>query len=104
MVQILNDNSFNEEINKERVIVVDFFASWCGPCKMLAPVFEDLSNEMGDNANFFKVDIDQSLELARTYGINTVPTMLVFKNGEVVDKMVGFMPKESLRSKISEQL
>ncbi|GAA3649189.1 thioredoxin [Asaccharospora irregularis] len=104
MVQILNDNSFNEEINKEGVIVVDFFASWCGPCKMLAPVFEDLSNEMGDNANFFKVDIDQSLELARTYGINTVPTMLVFKNGEVVDKMVGFMPKESLRSKISEQL
>lgn len=104
MVQILNDNSFNEEINKEGVIVVDFFASWCGPCKMLAPVFEDLSNEMGDNPNFFKVDIDQSLELARTYGINTVPTMLVFKNGEVVDKMVGFMPKESLRSKISEQL
>lgn len=104
MVQILNDNSFNEEINKEGVIVVDFFASWCGPCKMLAPVFEDLSNEMGDNANFFKVDIDQSLELARTYGINTVPTMLVFKNGEVVDKMVGFIPKESLRSKISEQL
>lgn len=104
MVQILNDNSFNEEINKEGVIVVDFFASWCGPCKMLAPVFEDLSNEMGDNANFFKVDIDQSLELARTYGINTVPTMLVFKNGEVVDKIVGFMPKESLRSKISEQL
>lgn len=104
MVQILNDNSFNEEINKEGVIVVDFFASWCGPCKMLAPLFEDLSNEMGDNANFFKVDIDQSLELARTYGINTVPTMLVFKNGEVVDKMVGFMPKESLRSKISEQL
>lgn len=61
MAQILNSNNFTKEIEKNEIAVVDFFATWCGPCKMLAPVFEELGNEMKEKANFFKVDIDKSL-------------------------------------------
>ncbi len=104
MAQILNSDNFTKEIEKNEVTVVDFFATWCGPCKMLAPVFEELGNEMKDKANFFKVDIDKSLKIAQQYGINTVPTMLVFKNGKVVDKLVGFLPKENIRSKVENQI
>ncbi|MDK2563609.1 thioredoxin [Romboutsia sedimentorum] len=104
MAQILNSDNFTKEIEKNEVTVVDFFATWCGPCKMLAPVFEELGNEMKEKANFFKVNIDKSLEIAQQYGINTVPTMLVFKNGKVVDKLVGFVPKENIRSKVENQI
>ena len=104
MAQILNSDNFTQEIEKNEVTVVDFFATWCGPCKMLAPVFEELGNEMKEKANFFKVDIDKSLEIAQQYGINTVPTMLVFKNGKVVDKLVGFVPKANIRSKVENQI
>jgi thioredoxin 1 len=104
MAQILNSDNFTKEIEKNEVTVVDFLATWCGPCKMLAPVFEELGNEMKEKANFFKVDIDKSLEIAQQYGINTVPTMLIFKNGKVVDKLVGFVPKENIRSKVENQI
>ena len=70
---------------------------------MLAPVFEELSGEM-DNVNFFKVDVDQALDIARKYAITTVPTMMIFKDGEVVDKMIGFLPKEHIKAKIEAQL
>lgn len=104
MAKIVNTGSFRgtvEESNK--VVVVDFFATWCGPCKMLTPVFESLSQEM-PNAEFVKVDIDQSLELAQKFGISTVPTMMIFKNGKVVDTLVGFMPKDSLKAKVQAHL
>nr|WP_042272258.1 thioredoxin [[Clostridium] dakarense] len=104
MVKILNTNDFNKEIENKEVSIVDFFATWCGPCKMLAPVFEDLSNEMDGSVGFYKVDIDQSLELAQRYGINTVPTMLISKNEEVVDQIIGFVPKENIKAKINQQL
>lgn len=104
MAKIVNTGSFRgtvEESNK--VVVVDFFATWCGPCKMLAPVFENLSQEL-PSAEFVKVDIDQSLELAQKFGITTVPTMMIFKNGKVVDTLVGFMPKDSLKAKVQAHL
>ncbi len=104
MAQILNSDNFTKEIEKNEVTVVDFFATWCGPCKMLAPVFEELGNEMKEKANFFKVDIDKSLEIAQQYGINTVPTMLIFKNGKVVDKLVGFVPKANIKNKVENQI
>jgi thioredoxin 1 len=104
MAQILNSDNFTKEIEKNEVTVVDFFATWCGPCKMLAPVFEELGNEMKEKANFFKVDIDKSLEIAQQYGINTVPTMLIFKNGKVVDKLVGFVPKVNIKNKVENQI
>lgn len=104
MAKIVNTGSFRgtvEESNK--VVVVDFFATWCGPCKMLAPVFDSLSQEL-PSAEFVKVDIDQSLELAQKFGITTVPTMMIFKNGKVVDTLVGFMPKDNLKAKVQAHL
>ena len=102
MAKIINSNEFNNTV-ESGVVVVDFFATWCGPCKMLAPVFEELSGEM-EKVNFFKVDVDQALDIARKYAITTVPTMIIFKDGEVVDKMIGFLPKEHIKSKIQTQL
>ncbi|WP_195940015.1 thioredoxin [Romboutsia sp. 1001713B170131_170501_G6] len=99
MAQILDSTNFEQEIN-DGVVVVDFFATWCGPCKMLAPIFEQLSVEMKDDAKFVKVDIDKSLEIARKYMISSVPTMMIFKDGKPVDTMVGFMPKEAIKNKV----
>ena len=104
MSRIINTEEFNVEVeNASETTVVDFFATWCGPCKMLAPVFESVSEEL-NNAKFVKVDIDESLELAQKFGISTVPTMMIFKDGKVVDKLVGFMPKESLKAKVEAHL
>ena len=102
MAQVINNDNFNTSI-ESGVCVVDFFATWCGPCKMLAPVFEELSGEM-DEVNFFKVDVDQALDVARRYAITTVPTMIIFKNGKEVQRIVGFVPKEQIKSKIKAHL
>ena len=102
MAQILNNDNFNSSI-ENGVCVVDFFATWCGPCKMLAPVFEELSEELTD-VNFVKVDIDQSMDLAQKFRIVSVPTMKIFKNGEEVDTLMGFMPKDVLKSKVEAHL
>ncbi|KGJ49978.1 thioredoxin [Paraclostridium dentum] len=104
MAKIINTGNFRGAVeDNQGVVVVDFFATWCGPCKMLAPVFESVSEEL-NNAKFVKVDIDESLELAQKFGISTVPTMMIFKDGKVVDKLVGFMPKESLKAKVESHL
>ena len=104
MAKIVNTGSFRGAVEEnEGVVVVDFFATWCGPCKMLAPVFESVSEELND-AKFVKVDIDESLELAQKFGISTVPTMMIFKDGKVVDTLVGFMPKDSLKAKVEAHL
>lgn len=102
MAQILTNDNFEIEI-QDGVCVVDFFATWCGPCKMLAPVFEELSGEM-DGVKFFKVDVDQALDVARKFAITTVPTMIIFKDGEVADKMIGFLPKEHIKAKVEAQM
>lgn len=98
----ITSNNFDEKIKKDRVLV-DFYATWCGPCKMLAPVFEELSEELTD-VNFVKVDIDQSMDLAQKFRIVSVPTMKIFKNGEEVDTLMGFMPKDVLKSKVEAHL
>ena len=83
-----NEENFNELISKG-VVLVDFFAEWCGPCKMLGPVLEELSNEY----EIVKVDVDNNPSLARQFGIMSVPTLIVFKDGKEMDKKSGFMPK-----------
>ncbi|RDY28162.1 thioredoxin [Romboutsia weinsteinii] len=103
MAEILNNNNFESEV-ENGVVVVDFFATWCGPCKMLAPVFEELGNEMNESAKFVKVDIDQSMEIARKFMVSTVPTMMIFKDGKQVDTMVGFMPKDSIKAKVEAHI
>ena len=103
MVKIVNSSEF-KEIVKEGLTIVDFFATWCGPCKMLAPIFESLSKEMSDKVDFAKIDIDRSLEIAQEYKVVSVPTMIIFKNGKEVQRMVGFTPKEQIKSKIKAHL
>ena len=103
MANVLNNGNFDSEISNG-VVVIDFFATWCGPCKMLAPVFDELSNEMNGKAKFFKVDIDESADLARKYFVSSVPTIMIFKDGKAVETMVGFIPKENLEAKIKAHL
>ena len=104
MIKIYNkDTNFEEEIREGKVIV-DFFATWCGPCKMLAPVFQEVANEFEGKADFYKIDIDASLDIARQFSVSTVPTVIIFRNGEPIERLVGFMPKENLASKIKEYI
>lgn len=89
------------EIVKDGVTVVDFFATWCGPCKMLSPVLEELEEDRSD-FKVVKIDIDKEQALARSYGIMSVPTLILFKDGKEIAKKVGFMPKELLSNWINE--
>ena len=102
MAKIINSQEFDNTI-ESGVVVVDFFATWCGPCKMLSPVIDELSGEL-ENVNFVKVDIDQSMDLAQKFKIVSVPTLKVFKNGEEVDTLMGFMPKEVLKAKVEAHI
>ena len=102
MAKIINSQEFDNTI-ESGVVVVDFFATWCGPCKMLSPVIDELSGEL-ENVNFVKVDIDQSMDLAQKFKIVSVPTLKVSKNGEEVDTLMGFMPKEVLKSKVEAHI
>lgn len=96
MVMHVSASDFEEEVLKEKgVVVVDFWATWCGPCKMQSPVIEELSEEMSD-VEFFKVDVDENKETAQEFGIMSIPTLLIKKDGEVVDKLVGFHSKDQL--------
>ena len=100
----LTNQNFEAEVLKSNIpVLVDFFATWCGPCKMLAPVFEEVSNEI-PNAKFFKVDIDQSLDLARQYNVSSVPTIKIFRQGDLMETLVGFMPKEKLSEVIKKYI
>lgn len=94
-------NNFNEQI-KEGVVLVDFFATWCGPCKMQSPVLEELKEDRSD-VKVVKIDVDQETEIARLYGVMSIPTLILFKYGKEVAKNVGFMPKELLVQWINEQ-
>jgi len=103
MAKILNSNEFKSQVLESKgVVLIDFFAEWCGPCKMLAPAIEELGNEMAGKAKIVKVDIDRSRDLAQKYGISGVPTVMIFKDGNPVDVMVGFQPKQVLKRKIEQ--
>ena len=105
MAQVINSEEFNNLVeHTEGIAVVDFFATWCGPCKMLAPVFQEVGNELDGKAKLYKIDIDASLDIARQFSVSTVPTIIIFRNGEPIERLVGFMPKENLLSKIREYI
>ncbi len=89
-----NENNFNDIVQGE-LVLVDFFATWCGPCRMLGPVLEELAEERS-NITVAKIDVDESASLAKNYGIMSVPTLLLFKDGKLIDQRSGFMPKEEL--------
>lgn len=103
MLKIVNSSEFKKEI-QSGTVVVDFFATWCGSCKMLSPVLEGLSNEMQGKAKIIKVDVDASSDLANQFQITTVPTMKIFKDGQNVDTLVGFLPKAKIQRTIEANL
>ena len=102
MAQILNNDNFNSSI-ENGVCVVDFFATWCGPCQMLGPVLEKISNSRAE-FDIAKIDIDEAQDLAIQYGIEVVPTMVIFKQGKPVETMSGLMNAEEIVSKISKYI
>ncbi|WP_174729693.1 thioredoxin [Mesobacillus harenae] len=97
------DQTFSSETGSG-VVLVDFWAPWCGPCKMIAPVLEELDSEMGDKVKIVKLDVDENQETAGKFGVMSIPTLLVLKDGEVVDKVVGFQPKEALAGVIEKHV
>ncbi len=106
MVKQLNSNNFEDEIlNSEKPVLVDFFAEWCGPCKRLAPVLEELSGEpIGKQFDFAKINIDESDDIAHMFGVMSIPTMILFKSGEEQIRMVGVQPKDAIANTISDFL
>ena len=92
------NNEWNFKGNKP--CIVDFYADWCGPCQMLKPIFEDLSNDLDDKIKFYKIDTDQNKDLAREHNISGIPCMIIFKDGKEYDRIVGFLSKEGLKEKI----
>ena len=92
MVKRVNGQEFENEAMKASAAVVDFSATWCGPCRMMAPVLEEISEKLGDQVSFYNVDVDEVPELAMRYGIQSIPCLVVLKNGKAVDQSVGFRP------------
>lgn len=99
----VTDQNFSTETT-QGVVLADFWAPWCGPCKMIAPVLEELDSEMGDKVKIVKLDVDENQETASKYGVMSIPTLLVLKDGEVVDQIVGFQPKEALAGALNKHL
>ena len=97
-------NDFNEIIKDAKPTLVDFFATWCGPCKMQGPVLEQVKNELGDTVNIIKVDIDRNPELANVYRVQSVPTLIMFRNGEAVWRAVGLQQAGILEDKLNEHV
>ena len=102
-MKVINKAEF-EQITKEGVVLVDFFATWCGPCKMLSPVLEELAEDVKGKAEIVKVDVDQEGDLAMRFGIMSVPTMIIFKDGEAFKQIMGYQPKQQLLSVLEAYL
>lgn len=100
----LNDSTFDEALKGDKPVLVDFWAEWCGPCKMIGPVVEELAGEYEGKAIIAKVNVDENPQVAARYGIRSIPTLLVFKGGEIVDKQIGAVPKSVLAQKLAAQV
>lgn len=101
MSQMFNDDNFDEEVLRaEKPVLVDFYAEWCGPCKMMGPVIDELAEEMKETHLVGKVNVDEAPSVAGKYGVQTIPTIIFFNKGEEVGRTVGFQSKEALKAKL----
>ena len=100
----INVEKFDELLKGDKPVVCDFFATWCGPCKMLAPVMDEVSKEFSDKAVFVKVDIDDNMELSARYGIMSIPLVAIFKNGELSAKSLGYTTKSETKEFLENNL
>ena len=104
MIKKIEKEEFEKEVLKNsKTVVVDFFATWCGPCQMLMPVLEEIAKER-DNFDIIEIDVDKAQELAMEYDIEAVPTMIIFKNGTAIDRLGGYYPKEELEEELKRYL
>jgi thioredoxin 1 len=99
----INDKNFGDMIKStDKMVLVDFWAAWCGPCRQLAPALEDVSNDLQDKIVVFKINVDENPEAASRYSVRALPSILFFKNGELVNRQVGVLPKSKLYEKIED--
>ena len=103
MVKKISQEEF-EQVKNDDIAVIDFSAEWCGPCKMLAPVMEEVSEELGDSVSFYNIDVDQNMDIAQQYRIVSIPALLVLKKGEKVDMQIEFQPKAGVVEFIKKYL
>ena len=104
MALIATNTSFDDLLQGEKLVIVDFWATWCGPCRMLSPVLDEVEEEMSDKIQVVKVNVDDADEIAMRYRIMSIPTLVFFKNGQMVDRTVGAMPKNALLDRINANL
>ncbi len=105
MAKEFTDSNFNDDALKSDIpVLVDFWAEWCGPCRMLTPIVDELYTEYSGKAIIGKLNVDENPEVAAKYGVRSIPTLLIFKNGELVDKQVGVVPKSTLVKKLEAQM
>ena len=101
---VLTDSNFASEVTKYPIMLVDFWAPWCGPCRMVSPIIEQLSREYSGRVAFGKVNVDENQRIAASFGIQSIPTMMIFKGSKAVDVIIGAMPKAQIEMKLKQQL
>lgn len=103
-VEFTDDNFASEVENADKPVLVDFWAEWCGPCKMIGPIVEELASEYGGKVKVGKVNVDNNPEISVKYGIRSIPSLLIFKDGKVADQIVGAVPKNHIKKQLEAQL
>jgi thioredoxin 1 len=103
-VQILSDKTFADSIGGDEPVLVDFWAEWCGPCKMIAPILEEIADEQVGSVKIAKLNVDDAPDTARQYEVMSIPTMILFKDGQPVKKIVGAKPKDAILGELAEYL